>query len=229
MDNIIAALEHNDRICQLDLFDLPDSKLETVLVAMQKPFPALTHLVLQLQSGRKPVPVVPASFLGGSAPHLQSLRFNFIPFPGLPKLLLSATHLVELALQNIPHSGYISPEEIVACLSVLTKLENFTIDFESSQSGPETRRHLSPETRTLLPALTLLYFGGVKEYLEDLVAQIDAPLLDQITITFFRQGFDSDIPQLTKFFGRTPKLKAHDEARGVPFRLRRSRHISTDI
>ncbi|KAN0109365.1 hypothetical protein V8E52_009337 [Russula decolorans] len=37
-----------------------------------------------------------------------------IPFPGLPKLLLSATHLVQLWLANIPHSGYISPEAMVA-------------------------------------------------------------------------------------------------------------------
>ena len=224
MDNIIAALEHNDRICQLDLFDLPDSKLETVLATMQQPFPALTHLVLQLQFGREPAPVIPASFLGGSAPHLQTLWFDFIPLPGLPKFLLSATHLVHLILTNIPHFGYFSPEEMAACLSVLTKLKSLTIIFESFQSLPETNRHPSPQTRALLPVLTWFSFAGVKEYLEDLVAQIDAPLLDRVTISL--RGFDSDIPQLTKFFGRTPKLKAHDEAYGVLDDLRRSRYIT---
>ena len=227
VDNIIAALEHKNRICQLDLQDLPNSQSETVLSRMQEPFPALTRLLLRLQHGHEPLPVIPASFLGGSAPHLKSLWFNLVLFPGLPNLLLSATHLVDLGLLDIPYSGYISPEEMVACLSVLTKLETLAIGFESFESRPQTSRHPSPQTRTLLPILTLLYFAGVKEYLEELVAQIDAPLLDEVTITFFRQGFDSDIPQLTKFFDRSPKLKAHDEALGVLHELRRSRCIST--
>jgi F-box-like len=227
--NIIAALEYKDRICQLDLYELPGSQLETVLETMQQPFPALSHLILRLQPGGGPVPVIPASFLGGSAPHLQSLWLDYIPFPGLSKLLLSATHMVLLVLSNIPDSGYISPEEMIACLSVLTKLENLAIDFDFPQSHPrsgQTSRHSSPQTFTLLPVLTSLYFGGVKEYLEDLVAQIDAPLLDKLTIGFLRQGFDTNIPQLTKFFDRTPKLKAHDEAHGVLRELRHCRFIS---
>jgi hypothetical protein len=35
----------------------------------------------------------------------------------LPKLHLSAAHLVHLRLENIPHPGYISPEAIVALSS----------------------------------------------------------------------------------------------------------------
>jgi hypothetical protein len=111
VDNIIAALEHNDRICELDLFDIPSSQLEKVLAAMQQPFPALTRLWLWPRD--ETAPVVPASFLGGSAPRLQTLILDRIPFPGLPKLLLSATHLVHLDLWRIPHSGYISPEAMV--------------------------------------------------------------------------------------------------------------------
>src|SRR6266566_2710866 len=38
-DNIIAALEHNDRVCQIHLVHIIDSKLEEVLAAMQQPFP----------------------------------------------------------------------------------------------------------------------------------------------------------------------------------------------
>ena len=41
MDNIIVALEHNERICQIDL-KVTKSQLEQVLPAMQQPFPALT-------------------------------------------------------------------------------------------------------------------------------------------------------------------------------------------
>ena len=214
MDNTLAALEHNDRICQLGLFYFPSSQLEKVLVAMQQPFPALKYLRLGVndETGQ----VVPASFLGGSAPCLKKLAlYGIIPFPGLPKLLLSATHLVHLSLCRIPHSGYISPEALVACLSALTSLKSLFIGFESPQSRPDrNNQRPSPETRSLLPVLTRLWFRGVGEYLEDLVARIDTPLLDKFTIIFFHQLiFDS--PRLTQFINRTPKFKTHGEARVV--------------
>jgi hypothetical protein len=214
-DNIVAAIEHNDRICELDLFDIPSSRLEKVLAAMQQPFSTLTRL--QLQPRGEAAPVVPTSFLGGSAPCLQTLFLNRIqvPFPGLTKLLLSATRLVDLYLFRISYSGYISPEALVTCLAVLTRLETLHIGFESTRCHPDrTSRRPPLPTRTLLPILTKLWFKGVGNYLEDLVAQIDAPLLDKFSITFFHQLI-YDTPQLTQFIGRTPKLKARDEARVV--------------
>lgn len=94
MDNIIAALEHNDRVCRIDLWRVPSSQWEAVLAAMQQPFPALTRL--QLEFNDETTPVLPYSFLGGSTPRLQRLFLNGVPLPGLPKLLLSATDLVYL-------------------------------------------------------------------------------------------------------------------------------------
>jgi hypothetical protein len=44
--NIIAALEHSNRICQVFLLDLEDWQLEEVLAEMQVPFPELTDLEL---------------------------------------------------------------------------------------------------------------------------------------------------------------------------------------
>ena len=175
VDNIIAALEHNDRIYQLNLFRVRSSEMKKVFAAMQQPFSALQYLDLYSKSETS---VVPASFLGGSAPQLQSLALQYIPFPGLPKLLLSATHLVKLHLWSIPHSGYFSPEAIVTGLSALTRLESLWIRFRSPRSRPDRRRRPPPPTRTLLPALTRFTFKGVSEYLDDLVARIDAPLLD---------------------------------------------------
>jgi len=45
------------------------------------------------------------------------------------------------------------------------------------------------------PALSTLQFNGVSEYFEDLVAQIDAPLLNDISIIFLHQ-LVFDTPQL---------------------------------
>ena len=210
VDPIIAALEHNDRICQLDLHDVPGPQLEIVWAAMQQPFPALTRL--QLLSRDEIAPVIPASFLGGSVPRLQTLTMSWIPFPELPKLLLSATHLVHLDLRRIPYSGYFSPEVMANCLSVLTRLERLVIKFESPRCRPDSRSRRPPRpTRDLLPVLTQLWFFGIGDYLEDLVARIDAPLLDYLDITFFHQLI-FETPQLTQFFSRTPKLQTHDKA-----------------
>ena len=205
--NIFAALKHNNRISEMYIFDPPISEKEKVLAALQQPFPALTTLMLAFYT--QTALVVPASFLGGSAPDLRTLSLDRIPFPGLPNLLMTATHLVHLQLHNIPHSGYFSPEAIVTALAVLTSLRALHVEFESPRSLPDRRLH--QRTRVLLPVLTYLQLKGIGEYMEDLVARIDAPLLDQLIITFFYQLiFDS--PQLIQFMSRTPKFKAHNEA-----------------
>jgi hypothetical protein len=212
-DNIVEALKHNDRICEVDVCDIPGLEFENILAPMQQPFPALTHL--RLRPVDETAPVVPASFLGGCTPGLRSLLLDNIPFPGLPKLLLSATHLVNLELTRIPDSTHISPETMVSCLAVLTRLKRLEIGFTFPPSRPDLRNKVRPpQTCTLLPALTELQFFGFGGYLDDLVAQIDAPLLNKLTIALFHQPI-FDIPQLTHFIGRTPKLKTQDKARVV--------------
>jgi hypothetical protein len=46
LDNIIAALEHPDRVCSISFYNFPSSVGEALAAAMQVPFPELTHLVL---------------------------------------------------------------------------------------------------------------------------------------------------------------------------------------
>jgi hypothetical protein len=208
MHNISVALEHTDRICELYFIALQAS--ERFLAVIQKPFPLLTHLTLGFLT--EPPPFDPDSFLGGSMPCLKSLCLRRIPFPGLPKLLLSATHLVDLDLDRIPDSGYVSPEAMVAGLSALTRLKTLAITAYSLRSRPERNsRPPSPQTRIHLPVLTDWRFRGVSEYLEDLVAQIDAPLLDKLAIIFLHQ-LTFDTPELTQFISRSPMFKTHDEA-----------------
>jgi hypothetical protein len=134
MDNIIAALGQSNRVRQVELVYLAGWQLENVLAAMQAPFPELTDL--ELSSYSETPPVIPDSFLGRSAPSLRYFELCGIPFLGLPKLLLSATQLVELWYFNIPHSGYISPEAMVAVLSALSSLRRLELGFQSPQSRP---------------------------------------------------------------------------------------------
>ena len=214
-DNVVAALERRDRVDGIYLYQVNGSSLENVLAAMQEPFPELTYLLLS--SDEEPVPIVPDSFLGRSAPRLTFLYLRGIPFPGLPKLLLSATNLVNLQLSNIPHSGYISPDAVVTILSALTSLQVLILGFRSPRSHPDQASQLPPHptrTRTVLPALTTISFSGVCEYLDDLVARIDAPQLKKLHITFFNDDV-FDAPQFIQFISRTPTLKAVENAHVV--------------
>ena len=211
--NVIAELEHSDRIRQIDmlLFRYPTREIEKLWTAIQVPFPELTALFL-VHGGSSSVPVLPDSFLGGSAPRLRYIWLTSIPFPGLPKLLLSATHLVGLFLTNIPHSGYISPEAMVTCLSALTSLEFLQLYFQSPQSCPDLES-LPPflPTRFVLPTLTSFWFKGASEYLEEFLAGIDAPQVYKLDITLFND-IHFDTPELTQFISRTPNLRVYDEA-----------------
>ena len=208
-DNVMAALDRNDRVCQIKL--KLDQQGEKVLEAMREPFPALIHLILQ--SDIEVAPIDHGSFMGGSASRLQHLKLARIPITGLPKLLLSATDLVYLNLYRIPHSGYISPEAIVACLSTLPRLNDLRLGFESPRSRPNREsRRLSSPTRSVLPALITLKFTGVSEYLEELVARIDSPVLDCLEIRLFHQLI-FDTPQLTQFISHTPALQVLGRAR----------------
>jgi len=89
-NNLIAALEHTDRICQIHLTQFPCFEFERILAAMQKPFPALTSLDIDCsnQSYLEAMAVLPEAFLGGSAQHLRSCRLSAVEFPGIWKLLL---------------------------------------------------------------------------------------------------------------------------------------------
>ena len=209
VDNIIAVLEHSDRVCNIYL-NFKGLDLDKLSAAMQVPFPELTLLVLS--SNGETGSALPDSFLGGSAPRLEVLSLKGIPFPGLQKLLLSATNLVELFLYDIPHSGYFSPEAIVTALSTLTRLERLWLLFKSPQSRPDPEhQHPPPPTRSVLPNLGLFQFKGDSEYLEVVVAHIDAPRLSTlITILFNDIVFDT--PQLTQFIGRIPTVEALEKA-----------------
>ena len=206
VDNIIAALGHSDRVRGIYLHGATRSlQWDKVFAAMQVPFPALTGLLLLCKNEQGLV--IPDTFLGGSASRLRYLHMDYIPFPGIHNLLLSATHLTDLELSRIPHSGYISPEGMATCLSVMTSLDSLSLEFLSSRS----RRPLPPMTRSILPNLTHFWFKGASEYLDDLVARVDAPQLDYLHINFLLQT-NFDTPHLVQFISRTPRFQEPNEA-----------------
>jgi hypothetical protein len=212
--NIIPALEHNDRVRKIELPNVPYWQMGSVAAVMHGPFPELIYLsIVNGPPHVGPVPDIPDSFLSGSAPRLQFLELDHIPFPGLPKLLLSAGGLVRLRLTNVP-PGCIPPEEMVTALSAMTRLKEFRLAFESIHGLPafdpeslhslpdrESQRIRSPMC-SVLPALTTISFKGTSEYFEDLVAWIDAPQINELYIYFYSQRI-FNIPHLSQLVNHT--------------------------
>ena len=76
---------------------------------MQETYPALALVVLL--AGDETAPILPTEFLGGSAPSLERFWLRGIPFPEVPRHLLSTRDLIHLRLhwRTYPDSGYFSP------------------------------------------------------------------------------------------------------------------------
>ncbi|KAH8986357.1 hypothetical protein EDB92DRAFT_2116480 [Lactarius akahatsu] len=212
-DNVIDALSrHASRVHRIDILG-SSSLLNDVATVMQAPFPVLTYLDLTWDLKDLPAPffrgapVIPGGgFLGGSAPRLQYLRLKCVSFPQLPTLLLSARDLVTLKLKDIYQNGYISLEAMVGSLAVLTRLRTLSIAFYDDTPPPDQRRSRpDPPMPVILPALTVFRYRGCCEYLEDFLAQIDTPRLDDLAIEYFVQEIQAT--QLSRFIDRTKNLK----------------------
>ena len=209
VENAIAAVKHgHDRISHISMYDINCSALKKLAAAVQQPLPALKDL--RLTTHDESAPVLPETFLGGSAPLLETFALLGIPFPTFPRFISHCTHIRYLRILDIPHSGYISPNAMVACLAALPNLEDLSIEFRSPLSRPPQITP-PPRTRVVLPALTQLSFWGVSEYFEDFVVRIDTPLLDQLDITFF-MDLIFEIPRLRHFIGRAKRFKPLDQA-----------------
>ncbi|KAH9029662.1 hypothetical protein EDB85DRAFT_1965383 [Lactarius pseudohatsudake] len=180
---------------------------------MRRSFPVLTHLHLawDLDEVEEPFPgsidvlsVIPSRFLGGSAPQLQHIRLRNVPFPHLPTFLLSARNLITLEVENICPNGYISPEAMVGGLAVLTRLITLSVKFDELSVHDQMNRP-DPPMRIALPALTTFHYQGYSDYLEDFLAQIDTPQVNDFRIEYFSHEIEAT--QLSRFLDRTENLK----------------------
>jgi hypothetical protein len=204
--NLFAILEHRDRICAINLTMTP-VLFERLTALRQGPFPALEQLRLGRRDWVHGPPLLPTTFLGPSVPRLRDIQLVGVAFPTLPHFLLCTRDLVSLQLKTVPNS--FSTEMLVNHLPVLTQLNFFEIRYDSwtyvySNSLPS----VAPD-HGVLQSLTEFRFMGACKYLEYLVARLDAPFLQKISIEIFDQPSEAfDIPKLAQFIGRTEGLRS---------------------
>ena len=208
LENVIVALEHRQRISFIRILDcMGGSALEKSITAMLEPFPALTQCSLISRDNSVSTPMLPDTFMGGSAPHLESFELRGIPFPTFPSFILSSTQIKHLSLDHIPHSGYISPEVMATCLATLPNLTHLFIGFQSPLSRP-VEMTPPPLTRAVFPALTHLSFRGVCEYFEDFIVRVEGPHFFFLAITLFMDPF-LDSLRIRNFINRTLAERIH--------------------
>jgi F-box-like len=209
-DDIMAALQNSDRICTLWL-RVTTPLLEKLSTLPQKPFPVLEHL--ELGAGVDDELILPNESFVGPFPKLRVLHVVGIAFPALQRILPSARDLVELQLEALPSSGYITPAALLAFLPVMTCLETLSLDFRSPISRPISGGHGPvPQGRAVLLALEWFTFCGVSDDLECLLSGIDAPGIMGIDVTFFNQATIFDTSHFLQFISRTQTQRSHDAA-----------------
>jgi hypothetical protein len=202
---IYGAFRLHERVHRINLHLLP-STLHKCFILMDKPFPILKRLDLSTIDDKNiPTPTLPMSFL---APNLHHLSLLGIRLPRRLRLLSSTVSLVTLELADIQASGYFRPRLLVARLDSLPQLEELSIGFSIPIPRPSTERLLLGKqgTAVILSNLKKLSFRGVSVYLERLLSQIRAPVLQQLDITFFNQ-IAFTLPHLSHFANTTKQIK----------------------
>jgi hypothetical protein len=148
-------------------------------------------------------PVLPETL---QAPNLRRLSLHGIGLPtGLP-LLSSTIALSTLSLTHIRPSCYFPPGRLVTQLKGLPHLEELSIGFAIFPSGEAGELLPAPISPVTMPALRRLTFRGMDAYLDNLVAQINAPLLERLALALH---FDITftLVNLTKFICRTERFR----------------------
>jgi hypothetical protein len=203
---IFHALQLRDRLRRVVLH-IPPSILDRLLFLMEveEPFPVLSHLSLSSSAEEGTTLLLSKTLL---APNLRHLTLLGIGLPKKLMFLSSTVSLVTLTLTNILDFGYFLPQHLIARLRSLSQLEELSIGFSVPLPRPSAEDELSQdmEATVTLPLLKRLTFRGVSVYFDNLVAQMRAPLLEQLSITLFNQ-LHFALPHLSHFTNTAEGLR----------------------
>ena len=199
-DNIHLGLQQHGR-ARWVVLQGPSSSLHMWLRPMNNLFPRLEDLTLTSTSTEELSLILPEAL---QAPDLHRLSLHGIGLPKGSPLLSSAVSLSTLSLTHIGASNYFTPEHLVTQLRDLPLLEELSIGFAIPIPLPSSEGALlpAPISSVTLPSLRRLTFRGVDVYIDNLVAQINTPLLERLSLTLF---FDLTftLVNVTEFIQRT--------------------------
>ena len=196
-NNILNNLKNPARIGGIDL-DITRPLLGKCAASLEESFPVLDTLRLRSQGTINAMDtiVLPDNFLDGSAPRLRVLHLKGIAIPMLRQLLASSQHLVSLRVEDITRDGYFTAEDLAIGLSGATRLQSLELGFHPLTITPSSPVQESPPpspSRIILPSLTEFRYEGESTYIRDFISRIDAPVIEQIRVSFFYESeYDTD-------------------------------------
>ena len=200
-DDVMAALKRPDRVYSISL-TITSSLLEK-LSAIKRPFWKLENLILM---SRDEVQLtLPNAFRWGQ--RLRRLHSTRIVIPALVQLRYLSIDLIDLQLHEVPNPWHFSLNALPDTLSRLAQLRSLSLHF--LPTSDHVAVSLPSWDRVVLPALTCLKYRGITKDLEDLVARIDAPRLEDIEITL---SYES-ITNLSKLIGFIDRIEMHNSHR----------------
>lgn len=202
-DIIMAALKHSHRITSIRL-TITSSLLEH-LSTIGRPFSELEELNL-LSRGRMQL-TLPSAFRWGR--RLRFLHLNRIVVPALLQLLYSSKNIVDLHFHEVILP--FPPESLTKALSGMVRLRSLSLHVLSTTNPISRALPLPPREFVVLPALHHFDFQGRIEYLEGLVSRMEAPLLDDLKVTFSNTS-NFDLPGLHKFTDMVGAHESHHRA-----------------
>jgi hypothetical protein len=176
-DNIMAALRQFYPVRSISL-TITSSLLEK-LYSIKHTFPRLENLILLSRHYVRQT--LPIAFRHTS--HLHCLHLTGFTAPNLLQLLLSSRNLVDLQLHDVLDPRHVSLEAFTNALSEMAQLRSLSLHFLSTDVYLAS--HSSTVGNVLLPVISRFNFRGSSAFLEDLVAIIDAPRLEDIEVTYF--------------------------------------------
>src|SRR6266851_2525520 len=193
-EGVVLALQHRNRVRRIRI-QMPASNLERLIAAIDGEFPVLEYLYFEL-----PGLMFPETL---QAPRLRHLILLNMTIPMRSPLLITCVGLVTLALQDA--SAYFSPNNLLQRLSPMHHLESLSIFLDPLFPNWRIERQLLLTPITLLN-LRWFRFDGPNAYLEALLLQITAPLLEKIHISStYPRTFR--LPCLLQFMNATENLR----------------------
>ena len=204
---INLALAQRDRVRRIR-FNLPITKLQKLIMAIDGEYPILEYLILWDPPGDKSTVLILPETL--EAPNLHHLAIDCSGSTLMRfRLLTTAVGLVALNLGFYHPSTYFQPTVLLQSLSLMPQLEMLLIFFYFAVPNCDVERQLMRTpitTHVTLPNLRSFSLQTVSAYSEAVLSRITASRLEHFQICYSKQ-LTFSVPQLVQFMGRTESLR----------------------
>jgi hypothetical protein len=186
-EGIALVLQNQDCICHICLL-MPATSLQKLVNTMDGEFPILEYLHIRPPTDDDQDLKFPVTF---QALCLHCLVLKNISFPIASPFHITTADFCTLSLDMIPPSAHFHPCDLLMWLSHMPKLKTLSIIFHShSPSGNiEWLLHAPFSVPVTVPNLHSFEFKGTSLFLEILLSQLNALLLEKLQIMLPKPTF----------------------------------------